>query len=158
MTAGPGRPKGDGGNRRKIPMDKWKEIADLYTSGLGPSAIHKIVNEEWKIQVGVRAVCSLIEELRMMKEDALAEVLKNEQLSVLERYMKLQHQIEEVAAETKITDKELFLKAADRLIRMYEFQMTMQQKPQPLSHVANDHGREQLLNELSAKLNAAGSN
>lgn len=137
-------------------MDRWKEVANLYSSGLGPAGIHKIINEDWKIEVSIRTVCKLVEELRLMKEESLAKILKNEQMSVLERYVTLQKQIEKVAAECMSVDNELFLKAADRLIRMYEFQMTMQQKPQ-VSHQTDDHGRQQLLNELASKLSATGS-
>jgi hypothetical protein len=71
----------------------------------------------------------------------------------LKRLKWLQNQLEEVAVESRINDKLLFLKCADRLLKVYELKMTL--RASDTGHKANtstDHGRDELLKELAAKL------
>lgn len=144
---------GQNGTRRKIPENKWKEIYKLYASGITVADIHRKIRDEWKIDVGERAVYMLIQELRMQKQKHLNEMLDADSDDDLKRLKWLQNQLEEVAVESRIDDKLLFLKCADRLLKVYELKLTL--RASDTGHKGNqqtDHGRDELLKELAAKL------
>jgi hypothetical protein len=144
---------GQNGTRRKIPEDKWVEIYQLYASGITVADIHRKVRDEWKIDVGERSVYTLIQELRIEKQKHLNEMLDSDTDDDLGRLKWLQTQIEEVAVEVRQSDKLLFLKCADRLLKVYELKLTL--RAADTGHklnVSTDHGRDELLKELAAKL------
>jgi hypothetical protein len=150
-TAGPGRPKGDGGKRAKIPEDKWETIYELYSSGVAVTAIHRTITDEWKIDVGQKAVYSIINTLRLEKRIHLNEIMNADTDSVIDRYKWLLSQLEITAIETRANDKDLFLKVADRLIHMYEYQLNFQ-RLMPSNQETNDNGKAEILAELANNL------
>jgi hypothetical protein len=143
---------GQSGTKRKIPEQHWPEIYQLYASGVSVPTIHVKIKDEWKVDVGERAVYQLIQELRIQKQKHLNEMMDADTDDDIKRLKWLQNQLEEVAVETRITDKLLFLKVADRLIRVYELKMTLRASDVGHKLTPTDNGRDELLKELAAKI------
>jgi NADH:ubiquinone oxidoreductase subunit C len=139
-----------GGPKHKIPEDRWAEVYTMYQTGADVETIYKKVTEEWKIEVSERSLYTLIKQLRTVKAAQLTDLIGADTADALGRYRWLQEQLEEMAIHSK-SNKEMFLKIADRLTHMYEFQMSFTQTL-PNKNAKTDNGRDELLKELSAHL------
>ena len=139
-----------GGSKHKIPEDKWTEIYSMYQSGSTAEEIHRKVINEWHIDVSLRSLYTLIKQLRAVKTDHLSQLIGTDTADALGRYRWLQEQLEEMALASK-GDKDIFLKIADRLKSMYEFQMTFTQTL-PTNKTNTNNGRDELIKELTSKL------
>lgn len=135
---------------RKIPEDKFAEIYALYASGMAMSDIYKKVKDDWQIDVSERALYALVKQLREVKQAQLSELIGADAADALGKYRWLQGMLEEMAISNR-AKSDLFLKIADRLTHMYEFQMSFTQSL-PGVKSTSDNGREELIKELASHL------
>jgi hypothetical protein len=138
--------------RHKIPPDLWEYVYDLHSRGISVATIHDRLIEDHKLDIGHKSIYNLVHDMKVIKRDHLTSVIDGHTDSVIEKYNWLQGELEDVCRDTKHTDNDMFIKVADRLIGMYEFQLTLQKDLSVLKgnkeEVDVDNGREELLKEL----------
>lgn len=137
------------GHGHKIPEKYWQEMYQLYASGTSVPNIHKKVTEEWKIDVSERTVYTCVKIMRDEKRKQINELLQSEANDDVGRLNWLQNQLEEIAVECRFSDKAMFMKAADRLIRIHQLKIVVRSSNVPMNvNVIDDNGRAKLLEEL----------
>lgn len=143
---------GQTGTKHKIPEQHWAEIYQLYASGVSVPKIHDKVKNDWQIDVSLKTLYSLVNELRDEKRKRLNEILAADTDDDLGRLKWLQTELEQVAIEVRQDDKLLFLKCADRLLKVYELKLNLRAHQSPTYNAKPDNGRDELLRELAGKL------
>lgn len=144
-----------GSNVRVIPEDRWQEIYTLYSHGSTARDIHKIVVNEWDIEISERQVCDLVKMLREQHKEQMAEYMTitigTNTHDTVNKYVWLQTELEFLLIKNK-RDQAMYLKIHDRLARMYEFQLLLNDKRTATmikdADVLTDNGLDGLLKEL----------
>jgi hypothetical protein len=149
---------GQTGTKHKIPEQHWTEIYQLYASGISVPKIHDKVRHEWKIDVSIKTVYSLVNELRDEKRKLLNEILAADTDDDLGRLKWLQTELEQVAVEVRQDDKPLFLKVADRLLKVYELKLNLRAHQAPTYNAQTDNGRAELIKELASHIVITNAN
>lgn len=136
---------------KPIPFDLWEDIYRLYASGFNVSKIHKYATNIWKLDVSIHAIYTLIRQMRIVKAEKLKKLLDEDNVKEMDRVLWLQDELEEMATEQRFNDPAMFLKIADRLIKIYELKLGLYQRRD--NSLPADNGREALLKELAGYLN-----
>ncbi len=137
------------GHGHKIPQQYWQEMYQLYASGTPVSEIHKKLTQDYKVDVSERTVYNVVKIMRDEKRKQINELLNAEANDDVGRLNWLQNQLEEIAVECRFSDKAMFMKAADRLIRIHQLKIVVRSANVPMNvNVIDDNGRAKLLEEL----------
>lgn len=143
-----GQRKGNGGILRKIPEKYWLEMYQMFAGGMPIKTIHEeYVMKKWKIECSLSTVGDLIGALRIAKSERLNAIIDQYSAGDLGRLDWLKNELEGMAIELRFENKELFLKCADRLIKIYELKLTLHNRMAGLDPNA-DIGKDMLTGSL----------
>lgn len=137
------------GTRHKIPEALWEEVYQNYAGGMSVPQVRKLLSDKHQVVVSDNAIYGIIRIMRSEKQKHLNEILDADTDNDMGRLKWLQTQLEEVAVESRLSDKPFFLKVADRLIKVYELKLTLRAvNEMPKLNLTDDNGRAKLLEEL----------
>jgi|HubBroStandDraft_2_1064218.scaffolds.fasta_scaffold71204_2 hypothetical protein len=106
-------------SRRKVPYEYHAIIYDMYASKISVAEIRNKLIAEHDISITERSIYTIITEVRNVRRAALKELLQQAAVDDEKGLKWLQNEIMAVCEETRFSDKQLFLKAADRLLEIF---------------------------------------
>lgn len=114
---------------RNIPEKYHAEIYDMYSSGMLITDIVAQMKKRHSVELRSSSINLILGRLKEEKKKILRSLLEVDLTDVVGKYRWLQTELEHLAIANR-KNEAFFLKIADRLARMYEFQMSQsQEKP-----------------------------
>lgn len=144
------------GRKKLIPELYYEEIYDLFASGVPISTIHIQITTKYNFSCGQKAFYTLIDELKIEKRKHLKEVIDADTDDTIGRLRWLENQLMEIAVESRISDKSSFFKASDRLIKIFELRLSINDNKSNQVNGA-DYGKEVFQKEIKQLIESAKS-